>query len=187
MTNGGITQSPDRGARGLPAGRQFGRWRPRTRGPSNKSLWSAARRRQRGSPIERRLAGILNSLHLRFKREYWIGHFWVDFALEDFYLAIEADGRLYHGDSKREDMRDEELQRRGWQVLHLYGPNIVNESKHVIVSINQAVRTARPRPPKPGEPARRDVIAEWDLPRAKPKPRRGRPRYHHHSVFDEQK
>lgn len=185
MENGDTAQLPDGPALASPAGRPPERWRQRTGKPSQKSLWNAARRRRRGTPIEGRLAGILHSLHLRFAREYWIGHFWVDFALEDFYLVIEADGRLFHGDTKREDNRDEELKRRGWEVIHVFGPNIINEPKHVIESIKQAVRTARPRPSKPGDPPRRDVIAEWDLPKPKEKPRRRRPRYRHHSVLDE--
>lgn len=185
IENEGTAQPSAGPSHPAPAVRPPGRWRPRTGRPSQKSLWNAARRRKRGTPIERHLAGILNGLHLRFVREYWIGYFWVDFALEDFYLVIEADGRLYHGVTKREDSRDQELQRRGWDVLHVFGPNIINEPEHVIGSIKQAVRTARPRPIKPGEPPRQDVIAEWDLPKPKTKPPKSRPRYHHHSVLDE--
>jgi very-short-patch-repair endonuclease len=184
MENGGSGQPTDSSALSAPTRRPGGRRRPRAGGPSKKSLWNAAHRRRRGSPIEGRLAGILHDLHLRFVREYWIGHFWVDFALEDFYLVIEADGRLYHGDTKREDNRDEELKRRGWDVLHVFGPNIINERMHVIESIKRAVRTARPRPLKPGEPPRQDVIAGWDLPKPRPTPGNGRRRYRHHSVLD---
>ena len=187
MENDDSAEPSDYPARPAPAGRPPAHRRPRIGRPSQKSLWNAARRRKHGSPIEGRLAGLLHSLHLRFKREYWIGHYWVDFALEDFYLAIEADGRLYHGDTRHEDSRDDELKRHGWQILHLFGPNIVNESKHVIESIKQAVRNARPRPTRPGEPPRRDVIAEWDHPKPGPAPRRRRRRYRHHSVFDEPK
>jgi very-short-patch-repair endonuclease len=183
MEKGGSAQPAAGPALPAPAGSPGGR-RPGTNKPSKRSLWNAARRRKHGSPIEGRLAGILHALRLRFVREYWIGHFWVDFALEEFYIVIEADGRLYHGDTKREDNRDEELKRRGWDVLHVFGPNIINERMHVIESIKQAVRTARPRPLKPGEPPRRDVIAEWDLPKPKPKTRKSRRRYRHHSVFD---
>jgi hypothetical protein len=55
---------------------------------------------------------------------------------------------------------------------------------HVIESIKRAVRTARPRPLKPGEPPRQDVIAGWDLPKPRPTPGNGRRRYRHHSVLD---
>jgi hypothetical protein len=55
---------------------------------------------------------------------------------------------------------------------------------HVIESIKRAVRTARPRPLKPGEPPRQDVIGGWDLPKPRPKPGKGRRRYRHHSVLD---
>jgi len=135
--------------------------------------------------LEAALGDILSSLHLRYLREYWIGHHWVDFVLQDFYLAIEADGRLFHGDTLREDRRDEELKRHGWDVTHVFGPNIINERKLVTESIKQDVRRAHPRPIKLGEVPRQDVIAEWDLPKPKPKPRKHRRRYHHASVLDE--
>jgi very-short-patch-repair endonuclease len=159
--------------------------RPLTGKPSQVSIRKAARRRLHPTRIEGALGGILNGLHLRYLREYWIGHYWVDFVLVDFFLVIEADGRLFHGDTHREDNRDAELKRHGWDVMHVFGPNIVNERKLVAESIKQDVRRARRRPPKSGEPPRRDVIAEWDAPKPKPASRKKRLRYHHHSVFDE--
>lgn len=145
------------GRRGIP--------RHRSDAPSSNSLRRASDRRRHPTPIERALAGILSELHLAFLREYWIEHFWVDFALRDYFVVIEADGRLFHNDPAREDNRDRILLQSGWRSVHLYGPNIMNERHHVIEQIKAEVRQARVRPRPAGSPAFRDVRLDWDRPR----------------------
>lgn len=147
------------------------------RTPSERSVQRAESHRSYPTRIEKRLSDILNGLHLSFLREYWIGGHWVDFALRDYFVVIEADGRLYHNDPDRELARDAEIQAFGWQVLHIYGPNIINEPKLVEQAIKQAVRSARVRPRPPGALQFRDARLEWDRPRPPSRPRR--PRYRH--------
>ena len=116
----------------------------------------------------------MSELGLSYIREYWIAHFWVDFALTDYFVAIEADGRYFHGDPGREEDRDQILMDRGWRPIHVFGPNIVNERNHVREVIKSEVRLAGIRPRSAGSPPFRDVRLEWDRPTASQKVR-GKP------------
>jgi very-short-patch-repair endonuclease len=151
------------------------------RGPSEQSYRRAQLRRRRPTPIERMLGSILGELRLNFTREYWIAHFWVDFALTDYFVAIEADGRYFHGDPQREENRDDILRRRGWRPIHVFGPNIVNERNHVRELIKSEVRQARIRPRPPGSPPFKDVRLDWDRPilSSKPKGKLRKRRFRH--------
>lgn len=82
--------------------------------------------------------------------------------MTDYFVAIEADGRYFHSDPQREEDRDEILRNYGWRPVHVFGPNIVNERRHVLEMVKSEVRQARIRPRPPGSPPFRDVRVEWD-------------------------
>jgi very-short-patch-repair endonuclease len=50
--------------------------------------------------------------------QYYIKPYWADFALPEYKLIIELDGKKYHKDRKDEDRRrDAFLYRQGWKVM----------------------------------------------------------------------
>ncbi|WP_139179447.1 endonuclease domain-containing protein [Lihuaxuella thermophila] len=50
--------------------------------------------------------------------QYPIGPYWADFALPDYKLVIELDGRKYHKDRTEHDRRrDAYMHRLGWKVM----------------------------------------------------------------------
>lgn len=55
------------------------------------------------------------------EREVRVGKCYVDFGIDPAgrKLAIEVDGRAYHGDVVRETQRDKYLEDRGWTVMHI--------------------------------------------------------------------
>lgn len=54
----------------------------------------------------------------RIKPQYPIGSYWADFALPEYKLVIELDGRQYHKDRSDHDRRrDAYMYRQGWKVM----------------------------------------------------------------------
>lgn len=50
--------------------------------------------------------------------QYQIGPYWADFAIPEYKLVIELDGRKYHKDRKNHDRRrDAYMHRMGWKVM----------------------------------------------------------------------
>ncbi|MBH8599417.1 DUF559 domain-containing protein [Thermoactinomyces sp. CICC 10523] len=50
--------------------------------------------------------------------QYPIGSYWADFALPDYKLVIELDGKKYHENRKDHDRRrDAYTHRKGWKVM----------------------------------------------------------------------
>lgn len=76
--------------------------------------------------IERLVSEYLEELGIASEFNRRIGTKWVDFAIMNFGLVVEADGERWHQDEEAEAARDEYLCSMGWQVLHLTGSEIVN-------------------------------------------------------------
>lgn len=54
----------------------------------------------------------------QIKPQYPIGSYWADFALPEYKLVIELDGRQYHKDRSDHDRRrDAYMYRKGWKVM----------------------------------------------------------------------
>lgn len=76
---------------------------------------------------ERRLWSVLRDRRLdgyKFRRQYPLGPFILDFACIEHRLAIEADGGQ-HADSTDDQRRTAWLERRGWQVLRFWNNDIL--------------------------------------------------------------
>jgi very-short-patch-repair endonuclease len=84
---------------------------------AERRLWSALR--------DRRLSGY------RFRRQYPIGLFIVDFACTRHRLIVEADGGQ-HADSDADRHRTACLEREGWRVLRFWNNDILANTNGVI-------------------------------------------------------
>ena len=88
-------------------------------------LWLALR--------DRRLAGY------KFRRQYPIGGFVVDFACIKHKLIIEADGGQ-HNESLADIRRTTALEVQGWKVIRFWNNDILSNTEGVLETILRALR-----------------------------------------------
>ena len=102
---------------------------------AERRLWSALR--------DRRLEGY------RFRRQYPIGRFIVDFACTQHRLIVEADGGQ-HADSEPDRRRTANLEQEGWRVLRFWNNDILSNTNGVVEKILRELRgESDPHPPTP--------------------------------------
>jgi very-short-patch-repair endonuclease len=87
----------------------------------------------------------------RFRRQFPIPPYIVDFACVDARVIVEADGGQ-HGCSSDHDVRDSELRRRGWRVLRFWNNEILANPQGVSRTIAEALGRPRERGPHPNPP-----------------------------------
>jgi very-short-patch-repair endonuclease len=88
-------------------------------------LWFALR--------DRRLAGC------KFRRQYPISGFIVDFACIKHKLIVEADGGQ-HSESSADTRRTAVLEGQGWKVIRFWNNDILSNIEGVIETILKALR-----------------------------------------------
>ena len=113
----GLTKMPDERARRLRQNMT----------DAERRLWSALR--------DRRLSGY------RFRRQFPIGHFIVDFACTQHRLIIEADGGQ-HADSQTDGARTAWLEGKGWRVLRFWNNDVLANTSSVIETILRSFRAS---------------------------------------------
>ena len=86
------------------------------------------------------------SLGWRFRRQFPIPPYIVDFACDEARLIVEADGGQ-HARPGDHDLRDKELKRRGWRVLRFWNNEIVQNWEGVLRIIAETLG-----PPRGGNP-----------------------------------
>ena len=87
----------------------------------------------------------------RFRRQFPIPPYIVDFACVDARLIVEADGGQ-HGRPGDHDLRDSELRRQGWRVLRFWNNEILGNRQGVLRTIAEMLGTAREGSPHPNPP-----------------------------------
>ncbi|HVH78654.1 MAG TPA: endonuclease domain-containing protein [Stellaceae bacterium] len=118
--------------------------------------------RRDATDAERRLWSALRNHHLsgyRFRRQYPIGPFFVDFACTKERVIVEADGGQ-HSDSKTDPGRTAWLESRGWRILRFWNNEILRNPEGVIDVILRELRSDNPHPAtiswRPPSPAVRE-------------------------------
>ena len=87
-------------------------------------MWSILR--------DRRLSGF------KFRRQVPIGRFVADFASYEAKLVVELDGSQHAG-SARDVVRDEELRRRGFDVLRFWKTDVFLHRDSVLTLVLNAI------------------------------------------------
>ena len=87
----------------------------------------------------------------RFRRQFPIPHYIVDFACLDARLIIEADGG-HHGRPGDHDVRDNDLRRQGWRVVRFWNNEILANRQGVLRTIADMLGPPRERTPHPNPP-----------------------------------
>ncbi len=89
---------------------------------------------------------------MKFRRQVPLGPWIVDFVSFEHMLIIEADGSQ-HAENERDQMRDENLQRRGFRILRFWNNDILKNADGVLQQILEedgqsapSPRGLRPRP-----------------------------------------
>ena len=96
------------------------------------------------TPIESLLFAALRDLGLMPHPQYGIKPYRADFAFPEERLVVECDGRYWH-DQARDGRRDEELRRRGWEVLRLSGSEINLSPKKAATTVADTLEDLRTR------------------------------------------
>ncbi|HEY3267916.1 MAG TPA: endonuclease domain-containing protein [Armatimonadota bacterium] len=107
--------------------------------PAESALWEAIRRKQ--------LAG------LRFRRQYPVGPFILDFCCPARRLVVEVDGSAHDGREEQDEDRTIRLASHGYRVLRFRNDAVLGRLPTVLRRIQEEASSA-PLPPNPGGPKR---------------------------------
>jgi len=96
-------------------------------------------RRMRGAPTEaeERLWGALRNRRLeklKFRRQVPVGAYIADFICMEAKLIVEVDG-TQHAESRRDAVRDADLEERGFRVLRFWNDEVMRELESVCATI----------------------------------------------------
>ena len=101
---------------------------------AERKLWHHLRRRQ--------------LLGYRFRRQFQIGPYIVDFACLETKLIIEVDGSQ-HFDAASDVARTQWLHEHGFQVLRFWNNDVLMRTHHVLAVVYEALGPAGPHPDLP--------------------------------------
>ena len=95
---------------------------------AEKKLWSILRNRQ--------LAGV------KFRRQFPIGDYILDFYAPEYNLCIEADGGQHHESKgkQRDEIRERELSKSGVKILRFNDHDVLNNTEGVYDSILKTLK-----------------------------------------------
>jgi len=110
---------------------------PRQRDSSDNLDRARDLRRNMPSP-ERSLWLVLRNRNLRdlkFRRQFSIGHYIVDFACIEKHLVIEIDGDSHTGRYHSDQQREATIRADGWQVIRVTNDDVLQNLTGVLVLI----------------------------------------------------
>ncbi|MFL6290348.1 MAG: endonuclease domain-containing protein [Thermoanaerobaculia bacterium] len=101
--------------------------------------------RQEQTPAERAMWTLLRDHRLgslKFRRQYPIGIFIVDFCCRERKLVVELDGEVHDSDPQRawDENRDIYLQQRGFKVLRFRNESVFEDPDSILQRIFEAAR-----------------------------------------------
>jgi very-short-patch-repair endonuclease len=104
---------------------------------AERKLWSILRNRQ--------LAGV------KFRRQFSIGKYILDFYSPEYRLGIEADGGQHYENNhrRRDELRTKELSHLGVQILRFSDREILNDIEGVYKIIQENIEKEKSSSPSP--------------------------------------
>jgi len=107
--------------------------------------------RRNQTDAERKLWSILRNRRLtgvKFRRQFPIGRYILDFYSPEYKLGIEADGGQHYEDEgrRKDDLRAEELSGLGVQILRFSDRDILNNVEGVCEVIQESIERRRAAP-----------------------------------------
>src|SRR3989442_531668 len=98
-----------------------------------------ARRLRRNSTVpERILWSVLRNRSLgglKFRRQYPIGRYIVDFCCHEARLIVELDGESHEGQQRRDNRRQEYLEQQGYRVFRVTNDDVSTNLEGVALGI----------------------------------------------------
>lgn len=116
---------------------------------AERKLWSKLRNRQ--------------LFDIKFRRQFCIGNYILDFYSPDCKLAIEADGEQHYEDigKKKDEIRTKELSKSGIEIIRFSDIDILNNIEGVCEAIVKVVEDRKVSPSPLSSPRRgEDVIVD---------------------------
>ena len=99
--------------------------------------------RKNQTPQEQKLWRFIrnNQLGVKFKRQYPIGDYIVDFICREKWLIIELDGSQHNEDNNiiNDEIRTKYLESRGFKVIRFWNNDINNNIEGVILEIKKYI------------------------------------------------
>lgn len=99
--------------------------------------------RKNQTPQEQKLWNLIrnNQLGVKFKRQYPIGNYIVDFVCREKWLVIELDGSQHNEDENilNDNERTLYLNSRGFKVIRFWNNDINNNIEGVILEIKKYI------------------------------------------------
>ena len=99
--------------------------------------------RKNQTPQEQKLWRFIrnNQLGVKFKRQYPIGDYIVDFICREKWLIIELDGSQHNEDNNiiNDEIRTKYLESRGFKVIRFWNNDINNNIEDVILEIKKYI------------------------------------------------
>lgn len=119
-----------------------------------KTVQLARELRQRQTPSEQLLWSQLQSHKLdglKFRRQYPIGPFIVDFCAPSIRLIIEVDGGIHETQADHDAERQHAIESLGFHFLRLSADHIERDIASALTQIRQTIRdlAEEPSPPAP--------------------------------------
>ena len=108
--------------------------------------------RNQVTDVERHLWRFLRLRQLgghRFRRQVPIGRYIADFACLEAKLVIELDGGQHQERQSHDQVRDRQIEARGFCVLRFWDNEVFRETEAVLEQIMRALEVNRPHPNPP--------------------------------------
>ncbi|MEO1165760.1 MAG: endonuclease domain-containing protein [Chloroflexota bacterium] len=117
----------------------------------SKDLWAklkplAQEKRQNPTPAEQHLWSMIRNrqiANLKFRRQYIIENFIVDFYCAELKLIIEVDGEIHKYQRAHDKVRQQQLETHGTTVLRFTNEQVLEETDYVISIIEEQANKLR--------------------------------------------
>lgn len=117
--------------------------------PRNLKLVKAAKNlRRQMTEVEKKLWRYLRDRQFenaKFRRQYPIGKYIVDFVCVEKRLIIELDGGQ-HADNERDRVRDDWLRNQCYHILRFWNNDVTENLEGVLLTIQSALKNPHPDP-----------------------------------------
>ena len=103
----------------------------------------ARRLREQSTDAERLLWSKLRDrrmMNCKFRRQFPVGRYIVDFVCHEYKLVIELDGGHHQDQQEYDAVRSEWLQSRGFEVLRYRDNDVLTDVDSVLESIGEVLR-----------------------------------------------
>ena len=105
--------------------------------------------RRRQTDAEKKLWQFLRARQLnetKFRRQYPIGQFVVDFCCPKHRLVVELDGGQHATQIQKDRQRTEVLNQRGYHVLRFWDDEVLKNTEAVLQAIASVMQNPHPNP-----------------------------------------